>query len=161
MSAPKLQPLPRRPQSSSTLRTTTFRQKACVSHSSPSSDLLRVRDFHPPTPTSDAYAASAAYLFAAIRFRLWWFLPTACLAGAGEIVGWSARLWSSINYVNSNAFTAQYVLILQHVADIDLSRQNLLHDYCTYTVPRCMLHHLLCPFPEARSGIQSSQPPMV
>ncbi|KIP07455.1 hypothetical protein PHLGIDRAFT_30017 [Phlebiopsis gigantea 11061_1 CR5-6] len=51
--------------------------------------------------------ATAAFFFSAIRFRLWWLLPTACLAGIGEIVGWAGRLWSSLNYMNSNAFLAQ------------------------------------------------------
>ncbi|OSD00019.1 RTA1-domain-containing protein [Trametes coccinea BRFM310] len=31
----------------------------------------------------------------ALRSRLWWLLPTACLAGVGEIIGWVARLISS------------------------------------------------------------------
>ncbi|KAJ6628584.1 hypothetical protein B0H10DRAFT_2184798 [Mycena sp. CBHHK59/15] len=30
-----------------------------------------------------------------IYFRLWWLLPTACLCGIGELVGWSGCLWSS------------------------------------------------------------------
>ncbi|KAJ7467892.1 RTA1-like protein [Mycena galericulata] len=34
------------------------------------------------------HAAQAAY------FRMWWLLPTACLCGIGELVGWSGRLWS-------------------------------------------------------------------
>lgn len=33
----------------------------------------------------------------ALYFRLWWLLPTACLAGVTEILGWSGRLWSSLN----------------------------------------------------------------
>ncbi|KAJ7887158.1 RTA1-like protein [Mycena leptocephala] len=35
------------------------------------------------------HAAQAAY------FGMWWLLPTACLCGIGELVGWSGRLWSS------------------------------------------------------------------
>ncbi|KAJ7208084.1 hypothetical protein B0H12DRAFT_1079970 [Mycena haematopus] len=35
------------------------------------------------------HAAQAAY------FGMWWLLPTACLCGIGEIVGWTGRLWSS------------------------------------------------------------------
>ncbi|KAG0701961.1 RTA1 like protein-domain-containing protein [Suillus ampliporus] len=31
----------------------------------------------------------------AFKYRLWWMLPTATLAGLVEIIGWSARLWSS------------------------------------------------------------------
>ncbi|KAJ7111645.1 RTA1 like protein-domain-containing protein [Mycena crocata] len=33
----------------------------------------------------------------ATYYRLWWLIPSACLAGVLEIVGWSARLWSSIS----------------------------------------------------------------
>ncbi|KAJ2969930.1 hypothetical protein NUW54_g12851 [Trametes sanguinea] len=29
--------------------------------------------------------------------RLWWLFPTAVLAGITEVIGWSGRLWSSIN----------------------------------------------------------------
>ncbi|KAF8990477.1 RTA1-domain-containing protein [Cyathus striatus] len=43
----------------------------------------------------------------AIRYRLWWMLPTACLCGIAEIIGWSARLWSSINSLLSTPFTIQ------------------------------------------------------
>ncbi|KAI0788440.1 RTA1-domain-containing protein [Abortiporus biennis] len=35
------------------------------------------------------------HLIQAIYYRLWFLLPTAVLAGIGEIIGWSARLWSS------------------------------------------------------------------
>lgn len=35
------------------------------------------------------------HLGQALKFRLWWMLPTATLAGILEILGWSARLWSS------------------------------------------------------------------
>ncbi|KAH8108531.1 RTA1-domain-containing protein [Phellopilus nigrolimitatus] len=30
-----------------------------------------------------------------IYFRIWWLLPTVILAGIGETIGWSGRLWSS------------------------------------------------------------------
>jgi hypothetical protein len=33
----------------------------------------------------------------AIKYRMWWMLPTATLAGIMEVFGWSARLWSSQN----------------------------------------------------------------
>ncbi|KAI1787352.1 RTA1 like protein [Ganoderma leucocontextum] len=37
----------------------------------------------------------------AVHSRLWWRLSTVCVAGIGEILGWSARLWSSQNvYLN-------------------------------------------------------------
>ncbi|KAJ8579749.1 RTA1-domain-containing protein, partial [Rhizopogon salebrosus TDB-379] len=31
----------------------------------------------------------------AIKYGMWWMLPTATLAGIMEMFGWSARLWSS------------------------------------------------------------------
>ncbi|KIM88107.1 hypothetical protein PILCRDRAFT_247709 [Piloderma croceum F 1598] len=33
----------------------------------------------------------------AFRYRMRWLLPTAALAGVAEVLGWSARLWSSQN----------------------------------------------------------------
>ncbi|KAK7694697.1 hypothetical protein QCA50_001885 [Cerrena zonata] len=33
----------------------------------------------------------------AIRYKLWFLLPTIVIAGIAEIIGWSARLWSSKN----------------------------------------------------------------
>ncbi|OCH85658.1 RTA1-domain-containing protein [Obba rivulosa] len=33
----------------------------------------------------------------AVRYRLWWLFVTVVLAGISEILGWSGRLWSSIN----------------------------------------------------------------
>ncbi|KAJ7624788.1 RTA1-like protein [Roridomyces roridus] len=36
------------------------------------------------------------HLGQAIYYRLWWLLPTACLCGVGEIIGWSGRLWSAL-----------------------------------------------------------------
>ncbi|KIJ21776.1 hypothetical protein PAXINDRAFT_95276 [Paxillus involutus ATCC 200175] len=35
------------------------------------------------------------HLFQSMKFRMWWLLPTVVFAGIMEILGWSARLWSS------------------------------------------------------------------
>jgi hypothetical protein len=43
----------------------------------------------------------------ATRYRIWWLFPTAILAGLGEVLGWSARLWSSKNPPLSNPFLIQ------------------------------------------------------
>jgi len=32
----------------------------------------------------------------AVRFRLWWLIPTAVICGFAEILGWSGRLWSNV-----------------------------------------------------------------
>ncbi|KAF7341318.1 hypothetical protein MVEN_01868100 [Mycena venus] len=43
----------------------------------------------------------------ATYFRMWWLLPTAALCGIGELIGWSGRLWSSINPIANTPFTIQ------------------------------------------------------
>ncbi|KAF7341349.1 hypothetical protein MVEN_01871400 [Mycena venus] len=40
-------------------------------------------------------------------FRTWWLLPTAALCGIGELVGWSGRLWSSIDPTADTPFIIQ------------------------------------------------------
>ncbi|KAG1737971.1 RTA1 like protein-domain-containing protein [Suillus lakei] len=39
--------------------------------------------------------STVLHLGQALKFRLWWMLPTATFAGVLEVLGWSARLWSS------------------------------------------------------------------
>ncbi|KAI9433925.1 RTA1-domain-containing protein [Lactarius indigo] len=54
----------------------------------------------------------------AVRSRLWWLFPTAVLSGITEIIGWSGRLWSSLNPVLRTPFLMQYdivALIVQSV----------------------------------------------
>ncbi|KAJ7664512.1 RTA1 like protein [Mycena polygramma] len=41
--------------------------------------------------------STALHMGQAVYFRMWWLLPTACLCGIGELVGWSGRLWSSFS----------------------------------------------------------------
>jgi hypothetical protein len=48
------------------------------------------------------------HLGQAIRFRMWWLLPTAVVAGIGELIGWSGRLWSSYDIL-SDGFLMQCV----------------------------------------------------
>ncbi|CDO68773.1 hypothetical protein BN946_scf184989.g39 [Trametes cinnabarina] len=43
----------------------------------------------------------------AIRSRLWWLFPTACLAGVGEIIGWAGRLISSTDPNDLNPYLMQ------------------------------------------------------
>ncbi|THH21857.1 hypothetical protein EUX98_g8261 [Antrodiella citrinella] len=45
----------------------------------------------------------------AIHFRMWWLLPTAVLAGIGETIGWSGRLWSSYAPLVQNPYLIQIV----------------------------------------------------
>ncbi|KAJ7719311.1 RTA1 like protein-domain-containing protein [Mycena metata] len=41
--------------------------------------------------------STVTHLVQAIRYRIWWLLPTAFVSGILEIIGWSARLWSSFS----------------------------------------------------------------
>ena len=54
------------------------------------------------------------HLGQAIWFKMWWLLPTAVLAGAGETIGWVGRFESTRNILNDNAFTMQYVVVHLH-----------------------------------------------
>ena len=54
-----------------------------------------------------------AHFVQAIRYKLWWLLPTAVLAASGETLGWSARYWSSLNDgILQTPYTIQYVCCL-------------------------------------------------
>jgi len=44
-----------------------------------------------------------------VRYRLWFLLPTVCLGGVTEILGWAGRLWSSKNPDALNPFLMQIV----------------------------------------------------
>ncbi|KAJ7934241.1 hypothetical protein B0H13DRAFT_2305966 [Mycena leptocephala] len=41
--------------------------------------------------------------------RMWWLLPTVCLCGVGELIGWSVRLWSSFSPSLHKPFMIQIV----------------------------------------------------
>ncbi|KAF8525054.1 RTA1-domain-containing protein [Hysterangium stoloniferum] len=49
------------------------------------------------------------HLCQAMWYHIWWLLPTAVIAGLGEIIGWTARLWSSQNPLKMDPFLMQYV----------------------------------------------------
>lgn len=48
----------------------------------------------------------------ALKYRMWWLFPTIIIGGLTEILGWSGRLWSSIDIMQGDAFMIQYVLAL-------------------------------------------------
>ena len=50
---------------------------------------------------------TVGHLVHAFYRRTWFLLPTIILAGVGEILGWTGRLWSSKNVLNNNAFMIQ------------------------------------------------------
>ncbi|KAJ6486966.1 hypothetical protein C8R45DRAFT_1214240 [Mycena sanguinolenta] len=48
----------------------------------------------------------------ATRYRLWWLFPTVILCGLLETVGWSARLWSSLNVMAPHPFEIQLIVTI-------------------------------------------------
>ncbi|KAJ7605168.1 RTA1-domain-containing protein [Roridomyces roridus] len=52
------------------------------------------------------------HLGQAVYFKTWWLLPTAVLCGIGEVIGWSARVWSSINPFSDTPFLMQISTII-------------------------------------------------
>jgi len=53
--------------------------------------------------------STIAHLGQSIRYRLWWILPTICLAGVMELIGWAGRLWSGYNVLLNNPYLIQIV----------------------------------------------------
>ncbi|KAJ7064367.1 RTA1-like protein, partial [Mycena amicta] len=56
--------------------------------------------------------STATHCIQAIHYRMWWLLPTACLCGIGELIGWSGRLWSSFSPDLHKAFLMQVVSLV-------------------------------------------------
>jgi hypothetical protein len=56
--------------------------------------------------------SNTIHLAQAFWYRLWWLFPTAIVACVTEIIGWSARLWSSYNPVLRTAFLAQVTTLI-------------------------------------------------
>ncbi|KAJ7686269.1 RTA1 like protein-domain-containing protein [Mycena rosella] len=54
-------------------------------------------------------SSTLLHLGQATYYRLWWLIPTACLAGVLEIVGWAGRLWSAISPHLFKSFEMQIV----------------------------------------------------
>ncbi|KAJ3488236.1 hypothetical protein NLI96_g2982 [Meripilus lineatus] len=44
-----------------------------------------------------------------LRYRMWFLLPTVCLAGVGEVIGWGGRSWSSFSPLLQTPFLIQIV----------------------------------------------------
>ncbi|KAJ7511374.1 RTA1 like protein-domain-containing protein [Mycena galericulata] len=49
------------------------------------------------------------HLGQATYYRLWWLIPTVCLAGVLEITGWAGRLWSAITPMLFKSYEMQIV----------------------------------------------------
>jgi hypothetical protein len=50
----------------------------------------------------------AIHLTQSVIYRMWFMIPSACFGGALEVLGWSARVWSTKNIHLSTPFTIQY-----------------------------------------------------
>ncbi|TFK34997.1 RTA1-domain-containing protein [Crucibulum laeve] len=51
--------------------------------------------------------STLAHIGQTVHFKTWWMLPTAGLCGVLEVLGWGARLWSSISPSAKLPFTIQ------------------------------------------------------
>ncbi|KAF4617560.1 hypothetical protein D9613_006420 [Agrocybe pediades] len=51
--------------------------------------------------------ATAIHLGQALKYRMYWLIPTVGLCGAGELIGWAGRLWSSIDPISRHPFEIQ------------------------------------------------------
>ena len=47
------------------------------------------------TQRTGPYTRTVAHIVQAVRFRMWWLFLTAVFCGVSEVVGWSARVYSS------------------------------------------------------------------
>ena len=56
------------------------------------------------------WSSTGIHLGQAVRYRMWWLIPTAVLAGLGEVLGWSGRLWSSRNLPLNTPFLIQWAI---------------------------------------------------
>jgi hypothetical protein len=45
----------------------------------------------------------------ALKWRIWWMIPTMAMGNLGEVIGWSGRLWSSLNPTLLDPFLMQIV----------------------------------------------------
>lgn len=93
----------------------------------------------------------------AIHRRAWFLLPTAVLAGIGEVIGWGGRLWSSYQPLADDPYMMQYVASLASPARIHhRHRQDGLHDHRSYTSRCCTVHHLRAVVYTPRRAVQSA-----
>ncbi|KAJ7828779.1 RTA1 like protein-domain-containing protein [Mycena olivaceomarginata] len=56
--------------------------------------------------------STALHLVQALRYRIWWILPTIVFSGLLETLGWSARLWSSMSVLQPHPFEIQLIVTI-------------------------------------------------
>ena len=109
-------------------------------------------------------ANAVLHMAQAIHSHLWWLLLTPVLAGITELIGWSGRLWSSVEGPRwLNPFLVQCVLyscrrrgIYTHA----LNGQDHRH-YHRADVPHRRLRHIRPNHPASGTPVQPSQPGVV
>ncbi|KAH9858164.1 RTA1 like protein [Lenzites betulinus] len=47
-----------------------------------------------------------------VQTRAWWLLPTVVLAGTGELIGWTGRMWSHYDPLEYNPYLIQTVTLI-------------------------------------------------
>lgn len=52
---------------------------------------------------------TALHIYQSWKFHMWWLIPTVVVAGILEVLGWSARLWSSISPTLLTPFEIQLI----------------------------------------------------
>lgn len=118
----------------------------------------------PLNRADDRVLIAVLHLTQAIYYRMWFLLPTVVLAGIGEVLGWSGRVWSAYAPLNQNPYLMQYVFhFTSHVHNThNLFRtQNRRHDLGTNSLRCCSLYYLLEDHAEAWHTVQSSVATMV
>jgi hypothetical protein len=73
------------------------------------------QSYHSLTP-------SAIHMGQALKYKLWWMIPTATFAGFMEVFGWSARLWSSQSPELLIPYEMQWVFIQKEPIAFPLKR---------------------------------------
>ncbi|KAJ7247401.1 RTA1 like protein-domain-containing protein [Mycena haematopus] len=57
-------------------------------------------------------ASTILHFGQAVHYRMWWLLPTACLCGIGEIIGWAGRLWLFFSPTLHTPFMMQIISLV-------------------------------------------------
>jgi hypothetical protein len=98
-----------------------------------------------------------------IYYRMWWLLPTVGLCGLLEIIGWSGRIWSSLNPPLISPFQMQYVH--RHLYSMNEPfrpcYQNYGHDFGPHAIAGRQFRHPGPYHPQAWPAIQSPQSEVV
>src|ERR1700722_6219563 len=70
-------------------------------------------------------SSAVLHLGQAIIYRFWFMIPTATFGGFLEVLGWSARLWSSQNPVLRGPFLIQFVNCIWLVTEFLMTHHRI------------------------------------